>query len=139
MNIPMTGGCACGAIRYTCTAAPVFRLNCHCRDCQHQSGAPFISGFIMATDALVIEGEPRWFETKADSGHTARRGFCPTCGTQLFSESTISGGRGRGVRSASLDDQSWFAPQADIFTKSAQPWVQLDPTLPKFEKGPTPR
>ncbi len=138
MKTPITGGCACGAIRYTCTAPPVFQLNCHCRDCQHQSGAPFVSGFIVASDALVIEGEPRWFETTADSGHTVRRGFCPTCGTPLFSGRTRSAG-GIGIRSASLDDPSWFAPQADIFTKSAQPWVQMDPALAKFETSPAPR
>jgi hypothetical protein len=42
----------------------------------------------------------------------------------------------RGIRSASLDDPTWFAPQVEIFTRSAQPWVKMDPALPKFEKGP---
>jgi hypothetical protein len=34
MKIPFTGGCACGAIRYECTAEPISMFKCHCRDCQ---------------------------------------------------------------------------------------------------------
>ena len=41
MPTPFFGGCACGAIRYTCAAAPLFALNCHCRDCQRASGSAF--------------------------------------------------------------------------------------------------
>ena len=26
------GSCSCGAVRYECTADPVFTANCHCRD-----------------------------------------------------------------------------------------------------------
>src|SRR5271169_7134651 len=36
MTMPqkLSGGCACGAIRYECDADPVIMMNCHCRDCQ---------------------------------------------------------------------------------------------------------
>jgi hypothetical protein len=47
MIAPLFGGCACGSIRYVCARAPVAMLNCHCRDCQRSSGAPFASGFIV--------------------------------------------------------------------------------------------
>ena len=38
MKVPFSGGCACGLIRYTCTAAPLAMVNCYCRDCQRASG-----------------------------------------------------------------------------------------------------
>jgi len=38
MKLPFTGGCACGAIRYECTAEPLEMFQCHCRDCQGASG-----------------------------------------------------------------------------------------------------
>jgi hypothetical protein len=53
--------------------------------------------------------------------HGAAR-VLPDLRTQLFSESTASAGRMRGIRSASLEDATWFAPQVEIFTRSAQPW-----------------
>jgi hypothetical protein len=136
VSAKIVGGCHCGQVRYTCDAAPVVAVNCHCTDCQKTSGAPFVSGVIVPVEAIKVEGEVRWFENPADSGHRARRGFCPNCGTQLFTEST-SGNPYRGIRAASLDDPSWFKPALDMFTKSAQPWVQMDASLPKFEAGPT--
>jgi hypothetical protein len=42
MKLPFTGGCACGAIRYECNAEPIMMGKCHCRDCQHISGGPFV-------------------------------------------------------------------------------------------------
>jgi hypothetical protein len=129
------GGCACGAVRYRCDAEPVLALNCHCRDRQRMSGAAFVSGIIVPISAMTIEGEVRWFENEVEDGHRARRGFCPICGTQLFSDSSRH--EFRGIRSASLDDPSWFAPAVDIFTRSAQPWVKMDPALTKFETVPT--
>lgn len=39
MTTPLTGGCLCGAIRYT-VSAPITELRaCHCTSCQKASGA----------------------------------------------------------------------------------------------------
>ena len=40
MAATFTGGCACGAIRYECSAEPVVSYMCHCRDCQKPSVSP---------------------------------------------------------------------------------------------------
>ena len=56
MTAPFSGGCACGAIRYVCSRAPVATLNCHCLDCQRSSGAPFASGFIVRVSDITITG-----------------------------------------------------------------------------------
>ena len=42
MDVPFTGGCACGAIRYTCAGAPRDMGNCHCRDCQQATGSAYL-------------------------------------------------------------------------------------------------
>lgn len=131
----LSGGCACGAIRYASAAAPLASLNCHCQDCRRWSGAAFLSGFVVPATALTITGEPRWHATTVDAGFTARRGFCGTCGTHLFTESTRNHGL-RSVLAGTLDDASWFKPALDIFVKSAQPWAPLDPTIPKFDTSP---
>jgi hypothetical protein len=42
-----TGGCLCKAVRYECAGEAQFSLQCHCRDCQLQSGAPHIAAVRM--------------------------------------------------------------------------------------------
>jgi hypothetical protein len=41
-----------------------------------------------------------------------------------------------GIRTASLDDPSWFNPEMDAWISDAHPWDQMNPALPKFEKYP---
>jgi hypothetical protein len=132
MATSFTGGCACGAIRYECSATPIFALNCHCRDCQRATGTAYASVLRVPTKAFrVTQGEPRFYTVTADSGNTVSRGFCPECGSPLFSR--LSGMTDVvGVRAGSLDDPNWHRPAADIFTKSAQPWDYMNPELPKF-------
>lgn len=136
MNLPYTGGCSCGAIRYECTAEPFGMVNCHCRQCQYASGGGFSAGFFIDRSTFkLLQGEPKYYELVADSGNKVRRGFCADCGSQLFAE-----GDGNPdlvvIKPASLDEPAWFKPQSDIFTDFAQPWDHMDPDIPKFPGMP---
>src|SRR5688572_18917565 len=44
MKTPFAGGCYCGAVRYECSAREdqIQMFRCHCRDCQHITGGPFV-------------------------------------------------------------------------------------------------
>ena len=76
MDVPFFGGCACGAVRYECSAAPVAMVNCHCRDCQRAGGTGFSStGIVSANSFRLLRGEPKRYSITADSGHTAHRAF----------------------------------------------------------------
>src|SRR4029077_6281528 len=48
----LSGGCACGAIHYECSADPVRMLNCHCRDCQQASGSAYAAIVIVKARRL---------------------------------------------------------------------------------------
>jgi hypothetical protein len=37
-----------------------------------------------------------------------------------------------------MDDQAGFDPQMDVWVSDAQPWVQMNPALPKFDFYPNP-
>lgn len=135
ITIPFTGGCACGAIRYECTAPPLRMVNCHCRDCQRASGSGYSATLIMAASSVhVLRGACREHPILAESGHVAKREFCSGCGTPLFAASSARP-EFLGVKAASLDDPSWFAPEADVWVESAQPWDYVDPDIPKFPKN----
>lgn len=136
MKIPYSGGCSCGNIRYECSAEPFAMLNCHCRECQRASGGAYSGGFFVnRSDFKLLQGQAKYYELTADSGHKVRRGFCPDCGSQLFAE-----GDGNPdlvvIKPASLDESSWYKPQLDIYTAEAQPWDLMDPALPKFPGMP---
>ncbi|HTT75781.1 MAG TPA: GFA family protein [Candidatus Binataceae bacterium] len=129
------GGCLCGAVRYECSADPVFMGNCHCRDCQQLSGSAYAAAIGVPRSALKITGDVKYYESKADSGNMAKRGFCPACGSPLFSLPPFAPDL-IVLRAASLDDPSIFKPAVNIYTSSAQPWDLMDPALPKFPKMP---
>ena len=135
MATPFTGGCACGAVRYECAAEPVMTGNCHCRDCQKATGGAFVPALAVPTAALKITGEPKYYDTKGDSGQTVSRGFCPNCGARLFGKPKVMADL-TVIFAGSLDDPSWYRPSMDIYTASAQPWDHLNPDLPKFPQMP---
>lgn len=136
MPAPFSGGCLCGAIRYESRAAPLFSINCHCRDCQRATGTAYAPVLAVPRDALTItQGEPTYYTSQSDSGETVSRGFCPECGSGIFSKLSANPGI-VGLKAASLDDPSWFRPSVDIYTDSAQPWDVMNPDLPKVPKMP---
>ncbi|HEY9830063.1 MAG TPA: GFA family protein [Stenomitos sp.] len=136
MKIPFTGGCLCGAVRYECSAQPVSMGICHCRDCQRATGSAFAAGMLVPQNAVTITGNVAYYDVTGDSGSLVSRGFCPICGSRLFSKPPIP--ELMGIMAGSLDDPSWFNPQAEIYVASAQPWDYLNPDLPKFAKLPPP-
>jgi hypothetical protein len=129
------GGCLCGAVRYECSAEPVFSGNCHCRDCQLISGSGYVSTFFVPESSVTITGEVKYYDKNGDSGHPVSRGFCPTCGSQVFGKPGILAGV-LGIRAGSLDNPELYHPTMDIYTASAQPWDFMNPDLPKFPQLP---
>lgn len=136
MPTSLTGGCACGAIRYACMAEPLLALNCHCRDCQRASGTAFAAILRVPAAAFTMtKGEPKFFTVTGDSGNPVSRGFCSECGSPLFSR--LSGlSDVVGLRVGSLDDPSQYHPSLDMFVACAQPWDCMQPALPKFPGYP---
>ena len=58
MKGKLTGGCLCGAVRYTLREG--FRLNpyaCHCTDCQSRTGSAFSEHMLFALAELEISGD----------------------------------------------------------------------------------
>jgi hypothetical protein len=131
MEIPFTGGCACGAVRYEVVADPFMALNCHCRDCQRASGSAYASAIFVSADAFrFTKGAPKYHASIAESGNRVARGFCPECGSPVVA--TQAAYPIFVIYASSLDDPSGHRPTMDIFTSRAQPWDHMDPALPKY-------
>lgn len=135
MTNKISGGCACGSIRYVCTGDPVAMLNCHCRDCQLSSGAPFASGVVVRVADTEVSGIPGTYSVQGSSGGTTTRSFCTHCGTPLFTRGEVVSDL-MSIRFASLDERDEFKPMVDIWTSSAQPWVKLSEDIPHYPLSP---
>jgi hypothetical protein len=111
-------------------------VHCHCRDCQRASGGPFSSLVIVPTAAFrLVQGSLRFHASPSEAGGKTHRGFCAECGSPIQVKPDAVP-QYVAIRTASLDDPSWFSPQVDVWTCDAQPWDQMNPALPKFEKYP---
>ncbi|HUN94457.1 MAG TPA: GFA family protein [Burkholderiaceae bacterium] len=135
MAASFSGRCLCGAVRYATDVDPVYSGNCHCRDCQRSSGSAFTPAMMFPEAAVTVTGAARYYRTNADSGRWIERGFCPTCGSQLFARLEAMPGV-LGIRAGTLDDGSRFEPKLNFFVASAQPWDAMDPALPKAPGQP---
>ena len=83
-----TGACHCGACRFECTGAPIFRVICHCSICTRISGgiAMAFVGF-QNQHLTVIEGANHLRGYKATE--RMERFFCQTCGSNVYSQSLL--------------------------------------------------
>ena len=136
MTKTFTGGCSCGAVRYECSAEPLYPSHCYCTKCQKASGGGHVSAMVVPAESLRISGEVQYFDHQADSGSTASNGFCPNCGAPLFGKSTGMPGL-MVIKAGSLDNPDVFKPAMNIFTASALPWDHMDPNLPSFAGMPS--
>jgi hypothetical protein len=134
MVAPFSGGCRCGAVRYTCAAEPLFAGHCHCRDCQYGSGGACATVVVVPRAAVTTTGTTHAYTVTAESGNPVTRRFCPVCGSPVFSESNNAAVLV--IKAGSLDDPSWVKPMVHIWTESAQPWAEMSSELPKFERNP---
>ena len=76
---PLTGGCLCGAVRYTLQPDTLEGYYCHCRMCQLAFGNTRAAFLNVPQSGLQWHGEPRFYA----SSKFAQRGFCGRCGTPL--------------------------------------------------------
>jgi hypothetical protein len=132
----VSGHCLCGNIRFTVDAEPIGARMCWCHDCQRIASGSATVNVLFPQEAVRFEGEVASIEMVADSGNTVRRGFCPKCGSQLYSATIEPTGMPMRIRAGVLVDPQLIAPQAIIWAASAPGWALLDPSLPLHSKGP---
>lgn len=74
-----TGSCLCGQVRYSVAGDLRPVVACHCKQCRKTSGH-HVAATSARRDSVTTDGEVTWFA----SSDSARRGFCGTCGSNLF-------------------------------------------------------
>jgi hypothetical protein len=126
----LTGGCACGGVRYELRSAPFDAGYCHCSMCRRSSGAPVVAfATVPLKDFAVVRGEAR----RRRSSDFGERWFCGDCGTQLamrvdHQPDTID------FTIASLDSPAALRPRFHIFFADRIPWFEPRDTFPRHDR-----
>lgn len=132
----LEGGCACGAVRYRASGAPVFVNNCHCTLCQRQTGAgSAVNAFYESERVSLLSGELATTTVPTGSGGTQEILRCTVCGSFVWSHYPSLGRLGTAVKVGTLDDPGAVALDAVIFTRSKLPWAALPEGVPQFEES----
>jgi hypothetical protein len=121
-----TGGCLCGAIRYS--IGTVFdTLYCHCSMCRRNGGGPVTaSAHVLADQFHLMTGTPSRYQASARGA----RCFCGTCGTMLYFDDVA--GRYVSVNISTLDEPARLAPAVHQCVESQLPWFEIADDLPRY-------
>jgi hypothetical protein len=136
MSEELTGGCLCGAVRYS--VKPTIRFEayaCHCTDCQTRSGSAFgIQQSVLAND-LSIEGELVKGEHVQPSGALAGIYACAKCLTRIYTDNNTRPGIVN-LRAGTLDNSRDLVPASHMWTASKLPWVVIPDNAINLEGQP---
>jgi len=130
------GSCVCGAVRYELSAEPIALFCCHCTECQTASGSSFVLALKMPCGGLtVVEGEAKPYLRPEADGQKRNVFRCPICLAAIWSErldlkEVIT------VYAGTLDESSRLKPVAHIWTRDAQPWIELPKNSLQFPENP---
>lgn len=127
MSEIMSGGCACGKVRFEAAVDPSDAYLCHCRMCQRATGSVSVAFVNAKLEEVIWIGQPDWY----DSSPIARRPFCARCGTSLgfmFAEDADK----MDLTVASFDDPSPFKPKHHFGSESMhRNWID-SAALPEY-------
>lgn len=121
-EVKRTGGCLCGAVRYTLNGEPLRSGICHCLDCRKASGSHFTPFGVWPASAFECSGEMKVF---------AERSFCSACGARIAwlrdDEAEIMLG--------SLDDApTAIIPDYELWVGRREVWMHPLPWAEQFEQ-----
>lgn len=124
-DLPLTGSCNCGAVKFEVTETPVYAYYCHCTRCQKRSGAGAAPGAVVAPGSFrLLQGEDELRKWSAGDGFD--KWFCGVCGSHAYAQSPdnpelVS------VRLGAFDADPGVRPTGRHFTNYAATWEPIDP------------
>jgi hypothetical protein len=130
-ELPLTGGCLCGGVRFEVSEPPVTAVYCHCTRCQRRTGTAASASARIAPGSLrITSGEELVRSYVPEDGFA--KDFCSACGGGLWSRhpedpDVIS------VRMGTFDEDPGIRPSARQYVDYAAVWEPIpDDGLPRY-------
>ncbi len=132
-ELPLTGGCLCGAVRFEVTEAPLGAGYCHCTRCQRRTGtAASIQAQVAPGSVRILSGEELLRAYEPADGMA--KVFCSACGSSLWSRRPDGGVLS--VRFGVFDRDPGVRPTYRQFVAYAAPWEPIpDDGLERFPES----
>src|SRR5690349_6852983 len=129
-DLPLTGGCLCGGVRFEVTEPLTDAQYCHCTRCQRRTGtaASANAGTVRGSVHITAGDDLVRVFTPPDG---APKAFCSVCGSALWSQKRDDPDW-KGVRLGAFDGDPGVRPSLRQFVDSAAPWEPIpDDGLPR--------
>jgi hypothetical protein len=137
VDLPLTGGCGCGAVRFEVGEPPMSAVYCHCTRCQSRTGTgAALSARVAPGSVRVVQGAEHVRSWRPEGG--LAKDFCGECGSALFASDPESG-EVAAVRFGAFDADPGVRADARQFVAYAPAWAPIpDDGLPRFgERRPS--
>jgi hypothetical protein len=133
-ELPLTGGCLCGGVRFEVTEPLVSAGYCHCTRCQRRTGTAASAQARLAPGSLRIQqGEELVRAYEPEDGFAKL--FCSACGSALFSRHPERP-EVMSVRLGAFDSDPGIRPSYRQYVAYAASWEQIpDDGLDRFPEG----
>jgi hypothetical protein len=117
--MPATGGCLCGAVRYSVGGALRDVVVCHCSRCLRTHGHAGAYSSCPAGDLVLVRSDAlRWYEADGRA-----RGFCGECGASLFWRA--DGDDEISIAAGTLDQPTGLKTVAHIYTADLADYYEI--------------
>ena len=125
-----TGSCLCGAITFRIDGPMRQVVSCHCSQCRKTTGHHVAATAAKKSD-VTVTGTPSWYR----SSELAERGFCPTCGSNLFWRGA-EGGVHLSIWAGALDTHpEGLRTVWHIFCADKGRYYEITDGLPQWDAG----
>ena len=130
-DLPLTGGCLCGGVRFRVDAPLVVATYCHCTRCQRRTGTAASAQARIQPGSLTVTQGEELIRTYAPPDGFPKL-FCGACGSALWSQSPDDPGH-LSVRLGAFDGDPGIRPSLHQFVAYAAPWEPIpDDGLPRY-------
>jgi hypothetical protein len=134
-ELPLTGGCLCGGVRFELHAAPDGASYCHCTRCQRRTGTGASANAGVDGDALRITQGTQLVKSWRHPDGGFEKCFCSECGSHLFSRNPDDHSQ-VGMRMGAFDGDPGVRPSARQFVAYAAAWEPIpDDGLEQFPES----
>jgi len=134
-DLPLTGGCLCGGVRFRVDAPLVVATYCHCTRCQRRTGTAASAQARIQPGSLTVTQGEELIRTYAPPDGFPKL-FCGACGSALWSRSPDNPDI-MSVRLGAFDSDPGIRPSLRQVVAYAAAWEDIpDDGLPRYDERP---